>query len=123
MADLGRRIFSQNIVLRGRISQASWRPFLLDCIVEMGMTSAGDAATWHYPTDDGKGGNGLTVCQPMTESFMVADVWPDHSGAYLHISSCKAFDALALVPVIEAIGLTILGMGKQEVLSLWKDAS
>lgn len=118
MTDLGRRIFSQNIVLRGHLANAAWRPFLLDCIAEMGMTSAGHAAMWHYPTDDGKGGAGLTVCQPMTESFMVADVWPDHEGAYLHISSCKAFDAMALVPVVEAVGLGVDRFGKQEILGL-----
>lgn len=118
MTELGRRIFSQNIVLRGRLANASWRSFLLDCIAEMGMTSAGDAATWIYPTDEGKGGVGITVCQPMTESFMVADVWPDHSGAYLHISSCKAFDALLLVPVIQAVGLAADRFGAQEILAL-----
>jgi hypothetical protein len=118
MTKLGRRIFSQNIVLRGRLANASWRPFLLDCIVEMGMTTAGEAASWLYPTDEGKGGFGLTVCQPMTESFIVADVWPDHDGAYLHISSCKAFDAEVLAPIIQAIGLGVYRFGQQEVLSL-----
>jgi hypothetical protein len=118
MTELGRRIFSQNIVLRGRLADASWRPFLLDCISEMGMMSAGGAAQWEYPTEDGKGGVGLTVCQPMTESFMVADVWPDHGGAYLHISSCKAFDAMALIPVIQAVGLGVDTFGKQEILGL-----
>jgi hypothetical protein len=118
MTELGRRIFSQNIVLRGRLANAAWRPFLLDCILEMGMTTAGLAALWRYPTEDGKGGVGLTLCQPMTESFMVADVWPDHNGAYLHISSCKAFDALMLVPVIESVGLVVDRFGAQEVLGL-----
>lgn len=118
MTELGRRIFSQNIVLRGRLANAAWRPFLLDCIAEMGMTTAGLAALWKYPTDDGKGGVGLTLCQPMTESFMVADVWPDHGGAYLHISSCKAFDALALIPIISGAGLGVHFFGKQEILGL-----
>lgn len=120
MTELGRRIFSQNIVLRGRLANAAWRPFLLDCIAEMGMTEAGLASLWKYPTDDGRkaGGFGITLCQPMTESFMVADVWPDHGGAYLHISSCKAFDALMLVPVIESVGLVVERFGAQEVLAL-----
>lgn len=118
MAELGRRIFSQNVVLRGRLADGAWRSFLLDCIVEMGMTSAGAASIWRYPTTEGKGGVGLTICQPMTESFMVADIWPDWSGAYLHISSCKAFNALSLIPVIQAVGLCVDCFGKQEILSL-----
>jgi hypothetical protein len=118
VTELGRRIFSQNVVLHGRLADEAWHAFLLDCIAEMGMESAGHGAQWRYPTEEGKGGVGLTVCQPMTESFIVADVWPDHGGAYLHISSCKAFDALMLVPVIDGCGLILGRLGKQEVLGL-----
>lgn len=118
MADLGRRMFSQNVVIRGRLANAGWRGLLLDCIAEMRMESGGDSAVWTYPTTEGKGGQGVTICQPMTDSFMVVDTWPDHDGAYLHISSCKAFDALQLVAVIESVGLSVDRIVGQQVFSL-----
>ena len=115
--ELGRRMHSQNIVLRGRLGDHQWRVFLLDCAAAMGMTPAGAAAAYHYPMD-GKGGTGLTLCQPITESFLVIDTWPDHDGAYLHISSCKKFSVVDLVETIRLFGLGMDFGGRKETLSL-----
>ena len=118
MAALGRRIYSQNIVLRGKLAEADWRVFLLECISAMGMTAAGEAGLWSYPTETGKGGLGVTICQPMTESFIVVDCWPDWDGAYLHISSCRRFNPADLVRPMKAFGLGVELMGSWEALRL-----
>ena len=118
MADLGRRMYSQNIVLRGRLGNIDWRVLMRTCIEAMGMKPGGAAASWFYPTDDGKGGEGATICQPMTDSFMVVDTWPDHDGAYLHISSCVRFDVSALLAPIHRAGLAIEFVGALEDLRL-----
>ena len=111
---LGRRMYTQNIVLRGRLDADEWKAFLSECIAAMGMISGGDAAAWEYPTPDGRGGRGITVVQPMTESFIVVDAWPDHDGAYLHISSCRKFDVADLVKPVKSFGLGV------ELLGLWE---
>ena len=118
MVELGRRVYAQNVAVRGLLDESGWRAFLIDAIQAMRMTPSGEAAVWRYPTEDGKGGNGLTLCQPMTESFAVVDVWDDWDGAYLHISSCKRFDVADLVAPIQAYGLGMHEAAVQQVLGL-----
>lgn len=118
MNDLGRRVYAQNIAVRGLLDVEEWRAFMLDAIRAMDMTPSGEAAIWHYPTEDGKGGNGTTICQPMTTSFMVADVWPDWDGAYLHISSCRRFSVADLVAPMQKHGLGMHHAAALEVIGL-----
>lgn len=125
MPKLGRRMYTQNYVLRGclddhptQLDGSAWKAFLIHCVAAMGMTTAGEAAVWSYPTDDGKGGEGMTVCQPMTESFIVVDTWPAHDGAYLHVSSCRKFDPSSLIEPVRAAGLAIDFVGAFEALRL-----
>jgi S-adenosylmethionine/arginine decarboxylase-like enzyme len=110
-------MYSQNVVLNGRLSEVQWREFLSRCVADLGMTKAGEPAIWRYPVD-GKGGNGMTACQPITESFIVADTWPDHDGAYLHISSCRPFAITRLFRAVEEYGLTVKDAGLREILAL-----
>ena len=102
---LGRVMYSRGIVLRGRMTISRWRKFLIDAAQAMGMTPAAEAACWVYPTADGKGGRGITLCQPMVESFLALDVWTEHDGAYLFIASCKPFAPASLREVIAVFGL------------------
>lgn len=88
--ELGRRMYARGFVLRGKLSVTKWRQFLRAVAKSMNMTPAGKAAAWRYPLH-GKGGCGTTICQPITESFIVLDTWPDHDGAYLFICSCRQF--------------------------------
>jgi hypothetical protein len=118
MSELGRLMFSQNLVLRGRLDEAGWRSFLEECVSDLELTPVGDETVWSYPTADGKGGEGLTICRPMAESFMVVDVWPAHNGAYLHISSCREFDIDGIVAVAAGFSLDMHHAGKTEVLEL-----
>jgi len=114
---LGQRMYSQNVVLRGALLEDQWKEFLARCAAAMGMTPAGEPAVWRYPVD-GKGGNGFTIIQPITESFLVVDTWTDHDGAYLHISSCKRFSVTDIVEPAGEFSLGVEFMGKAETLSL-----
>lgn len=116
--DLGRRMFTQNIVLRGRLAEHNWIEFLQRAVKALGMTPAGDPTVWRYPTESGKGGVGATICQPLTESFAVLDYWDDHDGAYLHISSCKRFDVIAIAEPASEFKLGVDFIGRAEVLRL-----
>jgi hypothetical protein len=116
--DLGKRMYAQNIVLRGRLSDHNWREFLIRAVKAIGMTPSGEPAVWRYPTEAGKGGNGITICQPLTESFAVLDTWSDHDGAYLHLASCIAFNVAALVEPAREFCLAADFIGKAEMLRL-----
>lgn len=118
MPKLGRRMWSQNFALRGRLTSEQWEWLLRDCALAMGMTPAGHSAKWSYPTHDGKGGFGTTICQPMTESFIVIDTWPDHDGAYLHVASCQKFDPASLISPARRAGIEIGLAGQMEMLRL-----
>lgn len=118
MIEHGQRMHAQNVVLRGRLSVEEWKAFLVECVHAMDMTPAGDPAVWRYPNEEGKGGVGTTICQPITESFIVADVWDDHDGAYLHVSSCRPFSAASLVGPARSRGLAMERLGVIEVLEL-----
>lgn len=103
--ELGREMYSRAIVLRGRMPVERWRRFLVACAKAMNMEAAGPPAQWKYPTGGGKGGNGYTLCQPITESFLALDTWPDHDGAYLFIASCRHFAPAQLREPIIRFGL------------------
>jgi S-adenosylmethionine/arginine decarboxylase-like enzyme len=110
MSDLlGRRMHFQAFALRGRLENERWRVVLADATAAIDMANAGDAAEWVYPLANGAGGQGATIVQPITESFLALDTWPDHDGAYLIVCSCRPFDARALDHVLKAHGLVVTG--------------
>jgi S-adenosylmethionine/arginine decarboxylase-like enzyme len=114
---LGERMFSRGIVLRGKLSCLRWQRFLVEAAEAMGMTAVANPALWNYPIA-GAGGNGFTICQPITESFLALDAWPDHDGAYLFICSCKPFAPHCLRDVVARFGLTEDDMTPGETLRL-----
>jgi hypothetical protein len=114
---LGRSMFTQALTLEGRLSEDGWKDFLKNAVRCMRMECAGEPAVWRYPLD-GKGGNGLTICQPITDSFLVIDAWPDHDGAYMHIASCKPFSLHLLEEAIHEAGLELITTSLRTVLSL-----
>jgi len=116
--DLGKRMHTQAFALRGRLSEDDWRRFLADCTAALGMSAAGEAGVWRYPTEDGKGGVGMTFCQPITESFIALDTWPDHDGAYLLVASCRSFRADQLIEPIYRFGLERHDMTDRSTLRL-----
>jgi len=57
--------------------------------------------TWEYPLDDGKGGEGITLVQPLVESFIAWDTWPLLRGAYLFVVSCKEYNPDIIINILE----------------------
>ena len=110
----------QAVTVRGRLSERGWLMLARDCVESIGMTCAGDPAVWSYPVD-GKGGVGMTICQPMVESHLVIETWPDHDGAYINIGSCKPFSIRSMNAVIDLAGLELVATSLRNVLSLETD--
>ena len=115
MAALGSRMHELSFSVRGILGETEWRLFLSDLVKAIGMTPAGVAAHWEYPTQGSKGGVGITIVQPLTESAVLVDTWPEHKGAYVRISSCKDFDHVTARDMIERYGLTILDVSYTEL--------
>ena len=107
-----------------------WRTWNLDCLVEgvktlqqfldartqlvnfLGMDMAGMAPDVRvYPLPDGRGGQGRTIYQPfvepkciyqpLTTSFLIIDIWPDHFT--ITIKSCLPFSAQAVCQEISRV--------------------
>jgi hypothetical protein len=62
---------------------------------------------YSYPYE-GKGGNGFTLLQPITESMVTWDIWTDHGGGYLFVVSCKSFDPKDVTDILFEKCLKIL---------------
>lgn len=88
---LGLTTHFYSCALCGELTPERWLDFLTEIAPAIGMTPVYKPAVWTYPCGD-KGGVGQTLVQPITESFIVLDTWPDHKGAYLFVCSCKRFD-------------------------------
>jgi hypothetical protein len=109
---LGRTMHFHGFSLSGSMENERWRVFLADATAAIDMEPAGDAAEWTYPLANGAGGTGSTICQPITESFLALDTWPDHGdhgGAYLIVCSCRPFFPGDLDHVFRKHGLTVTG--------------
>lgn len=72
----------------------------------MALTEAPGGTCCSYPID-GRGGVGFTIFQPITESFIVIDAWPDLGGGYLMICSCKSVHLAVVIGEIETAGFRI----------------
>ncbi len=103
---LGTRMHAAGIVLHGHLDQVQWMHLLRKITFAIGMEPVGEPAIWVYPVD-GKGGSGVTMVLPITESFLALDTWSDHDGAYLFICSCRMYDVNAVNAVVVASGLAM----------------
>jgi len=115
---LGTRLYSRGMVLCGRMTIPRWKNFLVEAAEAMGMLPVAEAAVWNYPTPGGCGGNGATIIQPITESFLALDVWTDHDGAYFFICSCREFFPATFRQVIAVFGLIEDDIGEPCMLRL-----
>jgi S-adenosylmethionine/arginine decarboxylase-like enzyme len=102
--ELGSRMHSLGVVLRGHLPDARWLDFVQEVAKAIGMSAVDEPKVWTYPTD-GKGGTGQTIVLPITESFIVLDTWLDHSGAYLFVCSCRGYYSADVDKVAEVFGL------------------
>lgn len=114
---IGAEICHQGIALSGDVTSEEWIKFLSACIPALGMTSAGDHKVWNYPVG-GKGGQGMTVVMPLTESFLALDTYDNHCGAYLFVASCRPFSRSQIEPVVAKFGLEYVDESPFAVLRL-----
>lgn len=73
---------------QGWIPPSEMRRVALGLIQKIGMTPARSHPVDDYPLPNGLGGNGYTLFQPLTESYLVADVYYDRNETELLISTC-----------------------------------
>ena len=108
MGKLGEELHIVAFAVRGSMAERECSTFVAAVTFAIGMHPAGRSISYCYPTAEGKGGVGFTHFQPITESFVVFDAWPDLAGGYLIISSCRRFDAMKVREVIRFYRLQIV---------------
>ena len=94
------------VTLIGTLNVFEWKRLINDLTKAMKMTPAHRPALWNYPVS-GAGGTGMTLVQPITESFIALDTWTDHRGAYLFICSCREFSPMSLMPIFGKYDLNV----------------
>lgn len=104
--EFGMRVYVAQLALHGKMPEASWRRLIKEVISAIGMTAFADPVCWTWPVTK-HGPNGSIIAQPITESFLALDIWPDHDGAYLFISSCKPYSIEWAKKAIERFGIAI----------------
>jgi S-adenosylmethionine/arginine decarboxylase-like enzyme len=115
---LGAKMLIASFSIKGDFSDESVCFKLVENIIEnIGMTKAPGASACKYPVN-GKGGIGYTFFQPIVESFVCVDAWPEFGGAYLVICSCKLF---WLADVIKAINAMNFEIEQAKTQDLWLD--
>jgi hypothetical protein len=75
-----------------------------DLITLVGMTPDGPPDVHHYPTGDGKGGEGVQVYSPLTESWLIISTWPAHGFTRINLSSCTYFNHQIVSAYLRQIG-------------------
>jgi hypothetical protein len=94
---LGTKLYVTGVALLGKPTAERLAQILQQTVAFIGMDTAGmQPKIWAYPLPAGQGGLGETICQPLVESFMVADSWPDLDKVYVVLASCRPYclDAL-----------------------------
>lgn len=61
-------------------------------IQAIGMTVDGELDIRIYPNQDGKGGDGVQIYQPLVESFLIIGTWPQHGFIRIYLASCKPYE-------------------------------
>lgn len=120
---LGMRLFVSGYALGGQAAPARLAAILQQVVALVGMDTAGlPPQIWSYPLPDGRGGVGETICQPLVESFIVADTWPSlaHRGrplpkVYVVLASCRAYNSQAVAAFLAKEIGPVLRMGSFEL--------
>ena len=96
------------ISMKGDLHDPNTIMHLTDLILaSISMTKAPGAVVCTYPFEN-KGGVGYTYFQPMTESFITWDIYPELNGGYLFIASCKTFRLMDIIIVLKSNRLKIV---------------
>jgi hypothetical protein len=87
----------------GVLPMEEMKGVLLQVIAFIGMIPAPyEPALWWYPTPEGGGGQGYTLIQPLTESFISADIYEKSieggsvNQTEIILASCRDYDPVAV---------------------------
>jgi len=106
---LGTRLYVAGFALLGYRPPADMAWVLQQVVALVGMQTGGlEPKVWSYPLPDGAGGLGETICQPLVESFIVSDAWPELKvkgrkmrKTYVVMASCRQFNPQAVAAYLE----------------------
>jgi hypothetical protein len=94
---LGESLYVSVYVLRTAPARGEMERLLKKAVAFIGMDAAGmPPKAWVYPLNDGRGGVGETICQPLVESFIVSDSWRDLGKTYIVLASCRRYSPQAV---------------------------
>ena len=113
----GSRLFYAMFSVKGDVSEDIGIKMVEKIVDEIGMERAVGESISRYPVN-GRGGVGYTFFQPITESFLAFDAWPDLKGAYLVICSCKPFSVAKVQETMLAFGLKVMD-GRMDSLGIY----
>ena len=105
---LGDRLHLTGWIIVGKLDYQNSGYIIASIIDSIGMTPAHGSSLCCYPAG-GKGGVGFTVFQPITESFIILDAWPEREipGGYLVIGSCKSYCKEDVAQVFDNLQLDV----------------
>jgi len=120
---LGQKMYVAGFAVAGTHSADSMAHALTQIVDLVGMDTAGmPPQIWVYPLPDGRGGKGETICQPLVESFIISDAWPDlaHKGkpmpkTYIILASCLSYDPRVVAAYLTRAVGPVLGQGYFEL--------
>jgi S-adenosylmethionine/arginine decarboxylase-like enzyme len=105
---LGENMLVAAFAIRGDVKKETAK-VMIDLIMDkIDVLPAHTSITYDYPVGPDKGGVGYTYIQPITESFIAFDAWPDKGGAYFIICSCKPFWLADVIKLIEKFKFQII---------------
>lgn len=109
--DFGARTWNLDVMVEGARTLQEILDGRVRLVNFLGMDMAGMAPDVRtFPLPDGRGGEGLTIMQPfvetllhqpLTTSFMIFDIWPEHFT--VTIKSCIQFSAEAVCSEISRL--------------------
>lgn len=103
---LGSKLYILALKLKGTLPKEQMADVLERVVEISGMSTAGMLpAVWTYPLESGQGGLGNTICQPLVESFLISDDWPDLGHTYVILASCRHYDIQEIISFLaKAVG-------------------
>ena len=106
MEELGDKMDIVALTLKGSVNKTAIEKLVSRLTKALKMNKAHERVVYDYPVG-GKGGTGFTHIQPITESFIAVDVWPDLNGAYLVICSCKKINMFIIYGLVKKLGYKV----------------
>lgn len=103
----GEKLFLAAFSVKGKLSKSVCEKLTDTIVSSIKLQCIPGRIFYSYPYD-GSGGNGFTLIQPITESFIAIDQWEDFNGGYIIICSCKFFESKDIGNILKEYNLKIL---------------